>query len=44
MIEEDKDQQEITLDSYIPLFSLYDDIIKTANKDKEESKAIEATK
>ena len=42
-IEEENEESRI-LDAYIELFSLYDDIIKHVNKDKEEFKAIEATK
>ena len=42
-IEEENEESRI-LDAYIELFSLYDDTIKQVNKDKEEFKAIEATK
>jgi len=42
-IEEEREESNI-LSAYIELFSLYDDTVKQVNKDKEESKTIEATK
>jgi len=41
-LEEEKGESNV-FNAYIELFSLYDDLIKNVNKDKEESKAVEAT-